>query len=193
MYKLCKTEQSAQRQRTLELGLLSAIEKSDYDQISVSDLCDQLEVPRKSFYRYFDSKDGALQALLDHTLMEYEVYTGHIISSSRVRTAHSEMESFFQFWEQKKGLLDALQRSNLSNALIERALRYARSSGTIPRRFLSEDNQDNQHYLATFTVYGIMALVLEWHQAGYPQSASHMATLAVRLVSGPLFTNLNLL
>lgn len=74
MYKLCKTEQSSSRQRELEAGLLAAMASHQYEEISVSDLCDHLGVPRKSFYRYFSSKDGALQALLDHTLMEYETY-----------------------------------------------------------------------------------------------------------------------
>ena len=72
MYKLCKTEQSAQRQRQLEDGLLQVMSTVHYDEISVSDLCDRMNVPRKSFYRYFSGKDGALQALIDHTLMRYE-------------------------------------------------------------------------------------------------------------------------
>ena len=74
MYKLCKTERSANRQRQLEEGLLTAMETTRYDDISVSDLCEQMDIPRKSFYRYFDSKDGALQALIDHTLMEFELF-----------------------------------------------------------------------------------------------------------------------
>ena len=70
MYKLCKTEQSAQRQRQLEEGLLELMRLRPYDEISVVDLCEYLQIPRKSFYRYFSNKDGALFALLDHTLME---------------------------------------------------------------------------------------------------------------------------
>ena len=71
MYKFCKTEQSVQRQRELEQGLLTMMEHQRFEEISVSDLCDRLNIPRKSFYRYFSSKDGALFALLDHTLMEF--------------------------------------------------------------------------------------------------------------------------
>ena len=49
MYKLCKTEQSALRQRELEEGLLRAMLREPYESISVSELCDALGVPRKSF------------------------------------------------------------------------------------------------------------------------------------------------
>ena len=72
MYKLCKTEQSATRQKMLELGLLNCMLTRHYEEISVSDLCTAMDIPRKSFYRYFSGKDGALHALIDHTLMGYE-------------------------------------------------------------------------------------------------------------------------
>ena len=62
MYKMCKTEQSAQRQHLLEQGLLKAMLTHHYDEISVSDLCQSIGIPRKSFYRYFSGKDGALHA-----------------------------------------------------------------------------------------------------------------------------------
>ena len=58
MYKLCKTEQSANRQRQLEEGLLQIMLTRHFEEVSVSELCDQLQIPRKSFYRYFSSKDG---------------------------------------------------------------------------------------------------------------------------------------
>ena len=74
MYKLCKTEQSARRQRQLEDGLLAAMQNMRYEDISISDLCQQLGIPRKSFYRYFTNKEGALYGLLDHNLMEFESF-----------------------------------------------------------------------------------------------------------------------
>ena len=51
MYKLCKTEQSAGRQRELEQGLLHLMLKNRYEDISVSDLCNFMKIPRNSFYR----------------------------------------------------------------------------------------------------------------------------------------------
>ena len=188
MYKLCKTEQSASRQRALEAGLLAAMGSHHYEEISVSDLCDQLEVPRKSFYRYFSGKDGALQALLDHTLMEYETYPLTTVPGE-VRTVQKELERFFRFWIHHKSLLDALQRSNLSGLLIERSIVYALTGVFMPRRFLPQDSREVQDNVTAFAVCGLMSMVLRWHHSGYPQPPSHMAQLAVRLVGQPLFPN----
>ena len=62
----------------LENGLLKYMLHHDYESINVSDFCDALAIPRKSFYRYFTNKDGALYALVDHTLMDFtkEFFTG---------------------------------------------------------------------------------------------------------------------
>lgn len=190
MYKLCKTEQSASRQHELEAGLLAAMAVRPYDEISVSDLCDQLGVPRKSFYRYFSSKDGALQALLDHTLMEYESFTLPNAPGEK-RTAQRELERFFQFWIHKKHFLDVLRRSNLSGMLIERSITYALSGVPLPQRFLAQDAKEVREQITTFTVCGLMSMILSWHHAGFPASAHHMARVAVRLVSQPLFPNID--
>ena len=70
MYKHCNTEESAYRQRQLEQSLLELMEDFPYKAITIGQICDQVGISRKSFYRYFDSKDGCLFALLDHTIMD---------------------------------------------------------------------------------------------------------------------------
>ena len=186
MYKLCKTEQSANRQRSLEQGLLQAMQIKHFDEISVSDLCAQLDVPRKAFYRYFDSKEGALHALLDHTLMAYESFP-IIYSEGEKRTLVRELEQFFLFWIRQKSLLDALQRSSLSGALIERAIANAATEATVPKRFLRAEEPQMQHHVTMFGICGLMSMVLQWHHSGYAESAHFMAAVAVRLLTQPLF------
>lgn len=190
LYKLCKTEQSAERQHELESGLLAIMSTKRYEEISVSDLCDHLGIPRKAFYRYFSSKDGALQALIDHTLLDFESFYAEP-SSKEKRTAQTELERFFRFWHHHKTLLDALNRSDLSGILIERAISYAVSGTLLPRRFLPNDDSEVQQQVTVFAVCGLMCMILDWHRSGYAHSVAHMAKLAVRMVSQPLFHNVN--
>jgi len=186
MYKLCKTEQSAARQRQLEQGLLEAMKQKRYDEISISDLCDRMEIPRKSFYRYFTGKDGALQALIDHTLMEFADYT-ELYRQGKVRTIQLDLESFFQFWVQRKDLLDVLARSGLSGLLVNRAVAFALTDDVLPMRFLPNENHTMQQHITMFGVCGLMSMVLNWHDTGYAIPAQEMARVAVRMISRPLF------
>lgn len=190
MYKLCKTEQSATRQRQLEQGLLEIMRTKHYDELSISDLCDRLEIPRKSFYRYFGSKDGALQALIDHTLMEFEDYTVRY-RQGKTRSIYLDMDSFFQFWLEKKDLLDGLQRSGISGVLVNRAVAFALSDDVLPIRFLPGDNYTMQQHITMFGVCGLMSMMLNWHDNGYEQSVAEMSRIAVRMISKPLFPNVD--
>ncbi len=178
MYKLCKTEQSANRQRELEQGLLAAMAVSHFDEISVSDLCDRLQIPRKSFYRYFSGKEGALHALIDHTLIQYEMK--NIYDSRKAM----DLEGFFSFWAEQKMLLDALQRSGLSNKLIQRTIDHALLEvlGQKPPATV----MDEQEYTVMFAVSGLMTMVVQWHHTGYLEPIQRMARIARQVMSRPL-------
>lgn len=187
MYKLCKTEQSAQRQRELEQGLLAAMGTHQYEEISVSDLCDQMNIPRKSFYRYFSSKDGALHALIDHTLLEYESFSV-VDQLPEKRTYHSDLERFFRFWKIQKPLLDALARSGISGTLVLRSIDHAVSDVGMPTRFLPQEEKLAREHATMFGVCGLMSMVLNWHKNGFILSEPQMATIAVELLTKPIFS-----
>ena len=184
MYKLCKTEQSAARQRQLEQGLLQAMTTQQYEDISISDLCDRIGVPRKSFYRYFSGKDGALEALLDHTLMEFE----HSLPFDRKMhnsTAVEDLERFFVFWHERKMLLSALERSHLGGMLVERSTSHALEEKLVPR-YLLEQPGNVQEMVMTFCVCGLLSMVIRWHHNGYRESPKEMAKIATLMLTKPL-------
>lgn len=189
MYKQCKTEQSASRQRRMEKGLLELMSIKPFEEISVSDLCEYLQIPRKSFYRYFSSKEGAFNALLDHTMMEYEGFNA-IYADGKQRTLQKELTQFFLFWMEHKNLLDALARNNMSGSLVERTMSHISTGEVIPSRFLSEETLYARKQVTLFCISGLMSIVITWHRDGYPQSAEQMAAITARLVSQPLFPNL---
>ena len=180
MYKLCKTEQSAARQHQLEQGLLQAMHTQRYEDISISDLCERLGVPRKSFYRYFSNKDGALFALLDHTLMEFEQTPRYTDNS-----AIGDLERFFVFWHQRKDLLAALERSRLSGLLVERATYHALHERVMPG-YLRETDESIQQMSLTFAICGLLSMVLAWHKDNYQEKPQKMAQIASAMLTRPL-------
>ena len=188
MYKLCKSEQSAARQRELEQGLLKAMLTHQYEDISISSLCDQMGIPRKSFYRYFSNKDGALFALLDHTLMEFEQSTPTYSSHSGSK-AIGDLERFFLFWYERKPLLNALMRNRLSGLLVERATNHALHEHMMPRYLMNKDSSIQQLAL-TFAICGLLSMVIQWHQNGYQESADQMAHIATMMLTKPLVSGI---
>ena len=187
MYKFCKTEQSFQRQRELEQGLLAMMAYQRFEEISVSDLCDRMGIPRKSFYRYFSSKDGALHALLDHTIMEF--YDTGSIEGLRGGTPTGDLERFFLFWKNHKKMLEAVLRSNLSGMLVERAVSLAKQEELMPG-YVREWEDMMKDVAMSFVVCGLMSMVLQWHKEGYRIPTEQMAKAAVTMLSRPLIPSI---
>ena len=187
MYKFCKTEQSVRRQRELEQGLLAMMAHHRFEEISVSDLCDRLNIPRKSFYRYFTSKDGALYALLDHTLLEF--YDTGRIEGLRGGTPTGDLERFFKFWKDRKQLLDAVKYSSLGGILVERAVSLAKQEELMPG-YVKAWEENMKDVAMSFVVCGLMSMVLQWHSDGYQISTEQMATTAKTMLSRPLIPDI---
>jgi len=184
MYKLCKTEQSAARQRELEQKLTELMNIHRYEDITVSDFCTYAAIPRKAFYRYFSSKDGALYALLDHTMLEYEFFREPKAPENR-QDLKQEMDCFFRFWKEQKPLLDALEHSGLSGILMERAIS---NLGDTLKHHSTEEDLRIQEHVFQFSVSGLMIMMVNWHHSGYRESVQDMTRIALRLISQPLFT-----
>lgn len=185
MYKQCRTEQSASRQREFLEGLLDAMTQQHYDEITVSSLCAQMQIPRKSFYRYFSSKEGALHALIDHALMDFESFTSEQLGRGE-DSVLQETELLFAYWYHKKKLLDALERSGLSGVLVNRAIGHSIFETMRDRRFLPVEEQHAQEYIMLFLVSGLMSMVVQWHHDGFLQTPKQMAQISLRLLGQPI-------
>ncbi len=185
MYKICRTEQSTRRQRELENALLQLMCKRRYEDITVSDLCTTMQIPRKSFYRYFASKDGALYALIDHTLGDF--YVSDFYGGMAKAGAEIDLERFFAFWYEKRTLLDALSASGLSGILMQRANSFAMGEGHMPRQFKRLEPEMREAAMA-FAVSGLMSMILQWHSQKFRISSKEMSRLAISMLTHPLIS-----
>ena len=178
MYRNCQTEAAAVRQQKMEEQFLELLGKCHYDDITVCRLCQYMQVPRKTFYRYFSGKDGVLYALIDHSLAQFFLMPRKGFD----RAVREDLKSYFLFWYENRNLLDALQRSGLSGILVERANRFALKEGHIPKGVACMPPY-MRDMAVTFSVCGLMSMVLQWHRTGFAVSPEEMTGLAVKLLS----------
>jgi AcrR family transcriptional regulator len=169
MYKICHTEASSRRQRELEAGLLKVMENLPYDKITLTELCHQLDIPRKSFYRYFPTKDDCLLALMDHTLSDCNAIalkgwngSGNLDKVVQLR--------FFRFWKEQHHFLDAVRDNGFRHLLLDRTT-------LIVDRMKEPGESEHfaQSQVKYFIAYGLMSVVLQWHHFGFQSSPEEMA------------------
>lgn len=190
MYKLCKTEQSTKRQREIENALLELMSKKQYPEISITELCEKLEMPRKTFYRYFDSKEDTLYALIEHTMSEYQSFPASP-NQEGLRTLTGEIENYYKFWICHKPLLDALHKNDMLEKILEVSVSFPVKDMVSLKKFLPDDSEWAREKIFKFAVCGLCFQMLDWYKSGFKTSIADMARLSCRTLSKPLFPDLD--
>lgn len=179
MYKICHTEESSRRQRELEQGFLKVLGSQSYDKITLTELCHQLQLPRKTFYRYFPTKDDCLLSLIDHTLADCNELALNNWDGSTALNKQVQLR-FFRYWLKNKAFLDAVQANNLQHLVLDRTtvivdrMKEGRTADCFAR--------DQVEY---FIAHGMMATVFRWHHFGFPSSPEDMAEIFGKLLASP--------
>ena len=189
MYKLCKTEQSVKRQRDIENCFFEILKKKKYEDISITELCERMNMPRKAFYRYFDGKEDVLAAMIDHSMSEYGGFSLDRSGESK-RSLVSELEEYFKFWYERRELLSALDRSGLIGNFIERTINYPVSDRIIIAKFLPDDDEKTRERVFKFAFSGLVYTMINWYRDGFNASTRDMAKSACRMLREPLFPTL---
>ena len=184
MYKRCTTEKAALQQRRIEECLLSAMRDKPFGEISVSSLCEQTGLSRKTFYRLFEGKQDVLDSLIDRTIREYIRYP--LPQQVADTDVSPELLSFYYFWLEQRDLLDVLSKNGMSTMLYDRSIRHMLQEETDILRQLgvAPSLQENTEGLMFF-LSGILTLVVSWHHTGYQKSPLQMAVITEKLLSQP--------
>lgn len=189
MYKACKTPQSAQRQREVVECLVDMMRTQQYGDITVCALCQRAQMPRKAFYRYFETKDDVFEALVELTMLEYERFAGPYREGDR-RTSEKDALKLFTFWQGKKPLLDILHANGLCQRFFGRIVSRSCDEKVGSSSILVNDSAFSLRSATYFSVSGIFAVVLDWYAQGYPAAPQEMAQLLQRLLTQPIYRQL---
>lgn len=177
MYKICHTEDSSRRQRELEQGFLAALGSQTYNKITLTELCQQMNVPRKTFYRYFPTKEDCLLALIDHTLADCNDVALRGWDGCTALNEQVQLR-FFRYWKKHKAFLDVVKENDLQHLLLDRTT-------VIVDRMKENRKGDDfaQEQVEYFIAHGLMSTVLRWHHFGFQSSPEKMADVFGKLLA----------
>ncbi len=170
MYKICKTAESANRQKQFQNTLFHMMEKQSYEEITISALCRQMNAPRKAFYRYFDTIEDVLNATLDMLLLEclpsLEVY------------GKEGLSTFFEYWKKQIHILNVLEKHGLSTKLIDRIYVLVVFSNIQSIKDLTSIDMKYSCYISS-----LINMLILWHHSGMKQEASEIADIMKEVFS----------
>lgn len=182
MYKQCVNEESAARQQQIAQTYLTLIEKKGFDSVGISELCQAVPIPRRAFYRYFDTREDVLDFLFDelfHKSQQFGSFTQFGSEAALKQTLAARLR-FYQ--EQGGQLLVALKQNDLLDREIKRAMERQIEhpelfrDATATRLYLIE-------YMATSLGFHTAATWLQYGCQGAPET---VADLLYGLLTKPL-------
>lgn len=181
MYKICKTKQSADRQRYISDVLFKMLLRHSIDEISISSLCQKAKIPRKAFYRYFDTLEDVVQYRLDKWKEDYTQFQAER-GFTPSESLENNLEQFLLFWEEQSGFLEAIfynrRLSDLFGKVISSQLSDSNSGN------MCEVGFDERLY---FGVGGLISLLIWNRNSKNPCSNHQLAAKLTFLMSNALY------
>lgn len=148
-------------------ALLVLMQNTKYAEITVTELCQQANYSRKTFYDNFRQKDDILTHLAENIAMSFR------LTDDKTNYLH-----FFHFWYDLRDLLALLIENNLLS-------RVCSLSFDIYVSLLREHNwnriygpfANNREYAFEFVAAGCYRILYLWHNEGFQKTPEELAGL----------------
>ena len=182
------TEISASRQRKIEECLLQNMEQTNYDHISVADMCRQMGVSRRLYYTYFPDKESCLISLIDRIL--HESMEAVPITLSKTDSIRDSIVAYLLFWQEHKQFLDVIVKHRLKGLLIERSYVYFLNDGNFVLSLLQIPDAKSDHTVLWLYAAARFAVIFQWHEHNFQEPVEEMAVKYERLLRKPLIPDI---
>lgn len=90
-------------------SFIDLVQEHEYNKISISMIMENAQLSRRTFYRFFKSKDDLLQKYFLKLFDGYKEY----VSQKSINSFSELIFYFFSFWNQYRSILAAFQKQNL--------------------------------------------------------------------------------
>lgn len=185
MAKQVITDRAIRRQAELEESLLSLLRIRDYAQITVTDICRQANIPRRTFYHYFNSKDEILDSVIEKLMLSCNLNTMFDFESG-VAAAKDSYLRFFLFWTEHRDFLELLLKHGLEGRLILFTSQWLHD-GNVFLPFPRHMNPDLMGLGRSVASSGFFALLFHWCRTGFRETPEEMAEYVTWFMTHPLF------
>ena len=186
MAMLCHTEYAVQKKAQIENGLLNLMTSRKYQDIGVTDICNETGIPRRTFYHYFENKDAVLDSMVE-TLMQQcflNVTFDFRLGPDRMKDSFLRI---FQFWSgENRRKLDTLMQNGLESKLMAWSSKFGREEQL--GMFLDGEMAPKLVEIVLMVcATEFFALLFHWSRGGYRETPEEMAEYAVLVLPQVLF------
>ena len=141
--------------------------KTSLRNISVAELSEHAQIARRTFYRYYHSKEQVLTNYLDRLIQDYITE----LQTAKLTNFEDLVNLFFQYWSQYTEPLKILQDANLLVFILQRFYdKFPAAYTTVMAPWhVTDSNQRQITYDSRFITGGLYNIFDEWLKGDYQE------------------------
>ena len=160
------------------MSLYMLMQKKDYEDISVKEICERAGVSRMSFYRYYMMKDDIFINYCDERFEEFYEHIGEI---EAIKIEEFSLE-IFKFINKYRKQIKTLFQAHREFMLLEQLNSYARYVfANSNSRFITV--QKNNPVYAFFMAGGLFNVIVYWINMDHPISPEKLNEMLYTIAS----------
>ncbi len=172
------------RQKQIEECLFDNLLQRPYPSVSISDLCHQLGISRKSFYNYFPDKDSCFRAIISRKLHNCILQLSSDLPENV--TEETVIAYYLSYWKEEKGLFEIIVRNNLLTLLMDQCIYFLREEDQSILPFLNTPQLKADEFVLTSFVSVQITLLMQWYLQNFSTPLEDMVRTYQRLIYQPL-------
>lgn len=102
-------------------ALLSLMTHDDFQLITITQIAQEAEISRKTFYRYFKDKDSVIL----RAASEVNVHMMTHLHSKAIKNFRDLLAAYFEFWDMNRDLFQHVRNSNVPFDFNELSMNFA--------------------------------------------------------------------
>lgn len=147
-------------------ALLSLMKRKPFQQITVTEICEEAAIGRKTFYRNFELKEDVLDFYMDHLCLAFEK---EILG----KTTDEQLYLYFSFSKQNIDFFSALNQNGLLPLCQRKFSKFL--PDTMP--IWSEDAV-RQEYCSRYVTAGVEAIMQVWVEHPFKEDIASVVSMA---------------
>lgn len=166
MYFKHTNKTAIRSQHMIADALLSLMKRKPFQQITVTEICEEAAIGRKTFYRNFELKEDVIDFQLDLLCEEFEkVILG--------KSTEEQLYLYFSFSRNHIDYFLTMYQSGLLPVLQQKFSQFL--PDTMP---VWSDDPVEQEYRSRFVIAGIQAIMQTWVERGFHEDLEQIVATA---------------
>lgn len=173
--EICDMENLSKRNRqSIELicnAMFKLLQKQNFNSISITELCEEAQLARKTFYRNFESKEDVIKKSIDYMFKEL----GKRIDFDKNIDSGKITLEYFNFWYENREFLKIIFKNDLFNILNSQYDLYMK----IFRKLMCGEEEMNSEleYTIIFVSGGYWNVLQHWVRKDFKDDPRELAKM----------------